>query len=72
MKNKNIVLPIILFFLITFSLFGHSGRTDSNGGHYNRTTGVYHNHNHTPWGVIIIVSIIIIVVAKNSGRNRKL
>ena len=23
----------------------HSGRTDANGGHYNRTTGVYHYHN---------------------------
>lgn len=26
-------------------LFGHGGRTDSQGGHYNRKTGEYHFHN---------------------------
>ena len=25
--------------------YAHSGRTDSNGGHYNRKTGGYHYHN---------------------------
>lgn len=25
--------------------FTHSGRTDSNGGHLNRSTGEYHYHN---------------------------
>ncbi|MBR6688808.1 MAG: YHYH domain-containing protein [Clostridia bacterium] len=23
----------------------HSGRTDANGGHYDRSTGIYHYHN---------------------------
>ena len=27
------------------TVYAHSGRTDANGGHYNRTTGVYHYHN---------------------------
>lgn len=27
--------------------FAHSGRLDSNGGHYNRSTGEYHYHNGT-------------------------
>lgn len=26
-------------------MFSHSGRTDSDGGHYNRSTGEYHSHN---------------------------
>ena len=30
--------------LILYSAFSHSGGTDSSGGHYNRKTGVYHNH----------------------------
>lgn len=40
-------LWILAFSLITFlsASFGHSGRTDSKGGHYNRSTGVYHYHN---------------------------
>jgi len=27
------------------SAYTHSGRTDANGGHYNRKTGTYHYHN---------------------------
>lgn len=33
--------------LATISL-GHSGGTDSKGGHYNRKTGVYHSHRAKP------------------------
>lgn len=44
MRYKLITVLILLFFLSSFS-FSHSGRTDSNGGHYNRKTGVYHYHN---------------------------
>lgn len=28
-----------------FPTYAHSGRTDSNGGHYDRSTGLYHYHN---------------------------
>ena len=28
------------------SAYTHSGRTDANGGHYNRKTGTYHYHNN--------------------------
>ena len=40
----------ILFFTLCFLLFpalvlAHPGRTDSNGGHYNKKTGEYHYHN---------------------------
>lgn len=44
---------IFFFFLIitlSFSLSAsaHSGRTDGNGGHYNRSTGEYHYHHGYP------------------------
>lgn len=35
----------ILLLLLCFTAQGHSGRTDSKGGHYNRKTGEYHYHN---------------------------
>lgn len=43
-----IILSLILTTSILLpydSAYTHSGRTDANGGHYNRTTGVYHYHN---------------------------
>lgn len=47
--NKRIILKValILFLglLVTTENFAHSGRTDSNGGHYDRSTGIYHYHN---------------------------
>ena len=30
--------------MVSTAVFGHSGGTDSSGGHYNRKTGVYHFH----------------------------
>lgn len=41
---------ILFVFLISLSaiVFAHSGRTDANGGHYNRKTGEYHYHNGGP------------------------
>jgi hypothetical protein len=36
-------ITIMLLAFISI-LFAHSGRTDSNGGHYNRSTGQYHYH----------------------------
>lgn len=42
--KKIISLLIIFIGLFTIS-FAHSGRTDSSGGHYNRSTGEYHYHH---------------------------
>jgi hypothetical protein len=36
---------LISFLICNFNTFGHSGRTDSRGGHFNRSTGIYHYHN---------------------------
>lgn len=40
------VLAFII--LIAFSSYAHPGRTDGNGGHYNRSTGEYHYHHGYP------------------------
>ena len=48
MRNKKIlivsILVIILCILYIFNAFAHSGRTDSSGGHWNRSNGTYHYH----------------------------
>ena len=45
------IMKPFLFTLILLSLlqvaFSHSGRTDSNGEHWDRETGTYHYHNQT-------------------------
>ena len=47
LRKAIIVLSLMLTASILFynSAHTHSGRTDANGGHYNRKTGEYHYHN---------------------------
>lgn len=43
------VFTIFVALLFCFSIAAaHSGRTDSSGGHYNRSTGEYHYHHGKP------------------------
>lgn len=43
---KKIGLFVIIFVFISFPFaYAHSGRTDSNGGHYDRSVGEYHYHH---------------------------
>ena len=44
--NSKILLIVLFISAVLFHNFGnaHPGRTDANGGHYNRTTGEYHEH----------------------------
>lgn len=47
-KIKIFMLLILCTLFISFSLttiYAHRGRTDSSGGHYNRSTGEYHYHH---------------------------
>ena len=44
MKRKTLLIFIIYISLFSIS-FAHPGRTDSNGGHYDRSTGEYHYHD---------------------------
>ena len=44
-KRVSIIVAILLgLFSLNFAI-GHPGRTDKNGGHYNRKTGEYHYHS---------------------------
>lgn len=47
-KNKRTLITSLLLLLISLvcivSVFAHSGRTDSNGGHWDRQSGTYHFH----------------------------
>ena len=45
---KKLLSFTVVFLIIFFSLFyvcAHSGKTDSNGGHFDRSTGEYHYHH---------------------------
>ena len=37
-----------LFTLVSLLAFAHPGRTDANGGHYDRKNGTYHYHHGYP------------------------
>lgn len=43
MIKKIFYILIFIFLLFSYS-YAHPGRTDANGGHYNRATGEYHYH----------------------------
>lgn len=47
MKKLFISIIAIILFLTTVS-FAHKGRTDSEGGHYDSSTGLYHYHHGYP------------------------
>ena len=48
MRNKKILITStilsVLCIACIFTSFAHSGRTDSSGGHWNKSTGTYHYH----------------------------
>lgn len=47
MKKRLLTLLLCLFFLCPSAL-AHGGKTDANGGHYDRSTGEYHYHHGYP------------------------
>lgn len=78
-KNKIsvlIILTCVLLSLFVVICFAHSGGTDSDGGHYNSSTGEYHYHHGEPahqhnngecpydseiwWYIILILSPIVL------------
>lgn len=42
---KKVLFLFIILISFTTICFAHKGRTDSNGGHWDRSTGTYHYHN---------------------------
>lgn len=75
MKAKRIIIiALCILSLLILSVYAHSGRTDSNGGHYNNSTGDYHYHTGeyagrdsfggTLWGFyffIILIGVLFFV-----------
>lgn len=58
---------LIVLFITSLLSFGHGGRTDKNGGHYNRKTGDYHYHNsgsdsESNEGVVVMVVLGIMII----------
>jgi hypothetical protein len=43
-----IALILLISCIATALVFAHGGRTDANGGHYDRSTGEYHYHHGYP------------------------
>lgn len=48
MKTKIVFIILLVLTLLSIPVSAHSGRTDSQGGHYNRSTGEYHFHHGFP------------------------
>lgn len=48
MKRAHILPIIVLLLVLTVPAYAHPGKTDANGGHYNRSTGEYHYHHGHP------------------------
>lgn len=48
MQGMKKIAAIFLALLFISPAYAHSGRTDSQGGHYNRSTGEYHFHHGYP------------------------
>ena len=46
MIKKTFSIIIICVFLFICNVFGHKGRTDSKGGHWDKSTNKYHYHYH--------------------------
>lgn len=44
-KFAALILFIVMIFALGVMALGHGGKTDSNGGHYNHSTGEYHYHH---------------------------
>lgn len=79
---KKIVFLFAFMSLFSMSTYGHSGRTDKFGGHHNRKTGEYHNHNSgsdnddskAVVGGILVVLLVIGIIGmafKNDDNNKK-
>ena len=45
---KRIIAVLLVLLAFAAPVFAHSGRTDSNGGHYDNSSGEYHYHHGYP------------------------
>lgn len=45
MRLIKLLIAVAFCLILSVAAFAHPGGTDSNGGHYNRSTGEYHYHH---------------------------
>ena len=45
---KKILIFLFVLMVVFINVYAHPGNTDSQGGHYNRSTGEYHYHHGEP------------------------
>ena len=70
--KRQYIMTLAFSVLFCLTVFGHSGRTDQNGGHYNRKTGEYHSHNGS--GVflrVVLIGGIAVYLIYKMGGNKK-
>lgn len=48
MRKRLLAFLLALLLLLSPTVLAHSGKTDANGGHYDRSTGEYHYHHGYP------------------------
>lgn len=48
MKKIHFILLLMFLLACTITVYAHPGGTDSDGGHYNHSTGEYHYHHGRP------------------------
>ena len=72
MKNNAKITLILLSIFCYWNMYSHGGRTNSDGGHYNRTTGEYHYHNSKhSFGDFIGGAISIFIFLALFGKSKK-
>jgi hypothetical protein len=67
---KKVLLGLIFICLLSLTSLGHSGRTDRNGGHYNRKTGKYHHHGGSGFGWVFLIIGGVVVYGLIKSRNK--
>lgn len=48
MRKRLLAFLLAFLLLLSPAVLAHSGKTDANGGHYDRSTGEYHYHHGYP------------------------
>lgn len=48
MRKRLLAFLLAFLLLLSPTVLAHSGKTDANGGHYDRSTGEYHYHHGYP------------------------
>jgi hypothetical protein len=70
-----IIIGIFIFIITILNASAHSGRTDKNGGHWNRKKGTYHYHSKKESSNFLLYSILgggagLFLLSRNSDKKK--